>query len=132
MVPPKDKKVEVRPGADEDLADVVAQLNRFMNTVAAGLDKGLTRAENSRSQKKVLDFTTGTSVDASFPLKIQCELPTRPERISLGQSVAMNGGQFSGPVDVSQWDMSSGTTIRFNKIWGLNPNTRYQITVFIE
>lgn len=132
MVPPKDKAVTLQPNASEELQNAVAQLNRFMNTVTTGLDKQLTRAENIRSQKKILDFTTGASVGTSFPMRFTNELPVRPERISLGQSVALNGGSFAGAVDVSQWDMADGTTIRLNNITGLSANTRYQITLFIE
>ena len=65
-------------------------------------------------------------------MKFVNELPVRPERIHVGQAVALNNGSFAGAVDVSQWEMVDGTTIKLNNITGLNANTHYQLTLFLE
>lgn len=94
-------------------------------------DKGLTRAQNFASQKKVLTIQIGASVDTAFPLQFQCELNTPPESIRLGQVRTLEGTAPSA-VDVSHWEYITGNTIKYARIQGLQTHSKYELTLFIE
>jgi hypothetical protein len=133
--PPKNRSLVVDEG--QDIPDwarkIVGQLNAFMGSVSDALDKGLTRAENDRSQRKTLDFTTNASGAApAASLKFTCELSARPEEVRVAQVKGLDGAVFTGAVSVANWDMADGTTIRINEVTGLSPNSSYQVVLLIS
>lgn len=128
----RDFVVEV-PEDQEWFRIALPQLRTFIQDTSFALDKQLTRGANMLSQKKELEIQTGATVADSFPLAFNCTLGFPPESIRLAQArVVTNGGTFSGSVDVSQWEWTEGEQIKLNTITGLNPNTKYKLTIFIE
>lgn len=110
----------------------LSQLSSFMNDTALGLDKKLNRAENFQSQRYDLTLQTGSTVDASFPLRFNCTLGAVPESVVVGQIRVLEPG--TGTVASAPgvwWDLDEGSVIKINKIFGLNASTKYQITLLV-
>jgi hypothetical protein len=133
--PPKNKTIALSEEENAELPDwarnVKGQLDNFMSSVVDALTGRLTRTENMRVFTKTIDFTTADPVSNTWPFLLT--VPFRPSRVDCGQAVAVTG-TFDGDVGVTvnQWSMKDATTLSINKITGLNPSTRYQLSLFIE
>lgn len=131
--PPQQRQWIVEPPDDagvEWLTDALPELNSFISAVTYGLTQQLSRADNFRSQKKVLKLNTA---NANFPLTFDCTLGATPEQIRVAQALVLTtGGSFSGPVTCANWELLEGAKIRVHDITGLAANTEYQITLIVE
>lgn len=131
--PPRYKEVifEVPGDGFEWFKRGLAQLTSFMTDTASALDRGIS-GENLRRQEKVLDVDTGASVDASFPISFNVTMGAVPKEVRVGQvRVVTPGGSVASAPGI-WWELTSGSVVKVNKIFGLNPSTRYQITLLVE
>lgn len=131
--PPRYRQLTVDVPDNQDwFNDARQQLDSHMDDVTTALEGRLTRS-NFASQKYVLEFTTSATVAASFPFQFDCSLTTQPEILRIARAEILTpGGSFSGARDVSHWELNTGNKIKINEITGLNPNTHYRFTLFIE
>jgi len=124
--PPKQRQWSIEPPADVDwFSDALAEINDFISSVTYALTQRLTRADNFRSMKKVINIDT---TNPNFPLTFDCTLGGTPEEIRVAQ-VTQNAP--SGAVTVTYWELMEGSKIRIHDITGLAASTKYTITLII-
>ncbi len=122
--PPRQRQWNVEPPADADwFADALLELNSFISAVTYALTQQLTRADNMRSLKKIIDINTA---NPNFPLDFDCAFV--PEEIRVAQ-VTQNAP--TDAVTVTYWELLEGNKIRIHDITGLAENTKYTITLII-
>ncbi len=128
--PPKQRQLHIEPPADAEwFEDGLGELNDFISAVTYALTQQLTRADNFRSMKKILDINTANS---NFPLDFECTLQATPEKIEVAQALPVDaGGTFTGAVTCTHWELREGASIRVHNITGLAANTKYRITLIV-
>lgn len=130
----------------EDLADLIADypeaegllrnLTRFATGATAGMNRGMTFAENIASQEASLTFDTdGSSAIVNSPLRLALKLPAgrKAKHVLLTQAVTISATtREETPVALygPGWK-TDGTSLLVSAVGNLSASTRYRATVLI-
>ncbi len=101
-------------------------LNQFMESVYAGLNKGLTLRDNLAADVLTVD------VDGAFPVKLAWRLTAKPIAVLVGDVQRSDGGTFalSGAPGL-RWSFNQSAQLQIDEVTGVTPTstTRYKFTL---
>jgi hypothetical protein len=130
----------------EDLVDcpewfelVIPQVNQFVQAVATGLTRQLTRADNMRSQV----YTWSGTVD-QLPIQFPCTLGAKPGEVRIQQVTSSDPNAFTAtsatsgavptPLSISipTWSVVNQTTVNIPYLTGLKADVTYSVRFVLE
>jgi hypothetical protein len=128
--PPRSQQWTVEPPDDAEwFTAALPELNSILQSLVVAMTQGLTRAENSSSQKYVAQVDTAAS---PFPLDFNCTLPRQPEEVRLAQiRILTQNGTTSGANTCASWELVDGNKLRIYNVTGLSANTQYELVFLV-
>jgi hypothetical protein len=121
------------PKAPEWLANMFGPLNVFAETTVTTLNKNLTIGQNVQGLK----FTTPVTTDGAgliSPVVFQYTGGGQPNCCLIGQIRKSDGTAITAAYAITDWYLnlnSNPFSVVINKIVGLDPSTRYEMTFLV-
>lgn len=115
------------PGAPDWIDRLLEPLNRFLDTVYGGLNRGLTFRENFLSQTQSFQIVAGASA-ASCTASFILTMKAKPFLIFLVATPSGTLGDTASPAFTWNYD---GTNINITSISGLTNGVTYNLTAVL-
>ncbi len=108
---------------------VLPALQAMLADVTAGLDKGLTRRENSAGDGDDVDFTTGTPAHSTV-VRVKHRMKTTPRDVWCSQLRRKDGAELDTPWSMT-WLVGGEGQLEL-KFQGLDDDTRHLARILYE